>query len=145
MEALMPASPENTARTRAFARVIGPFLVIVPGALVLRADSLSAELSGFLQSPILVWISGAMILVGGLAIIAFHQVWSSISAIIISVFGWLLVIRGVALLFIPQFVTEAATAAFGYALPVRIGFSLLVLAGLWLTRTGWISTPSAKL
>jgi hypothetical protein len=32
----VPATQESQARTRAFARVIGPWLVIVPGIIVLR-------------------------------------------------------------------------------------------------------------
>jgi hypothetical protein len=37
-ETPMPATPESIARTRAFARIIGPFLVVVPGKLVWIAD-----------------------------------------------------------------------------------------------------------
>ncbi len=35
----MPATPEARARTRAFARVIGPYLVIVPAIVVVRPAS----------------------------------------------------------------------------------------------------------
>jgi hypothetical protein len=39
--------------TRAFARVIGPWLVIVPGIIVLRASGISALASDFFKNGLL--------------------------------------------------------------------------------------------
>jgi hypothetical protein len=94
----MPAIPEARARTRAFARVIGPFLVIVPAIIVVRAPSMATNLSAFFENAALVWITGGMMLLGGLLIIAHHQYWSSPAAILISLFGWFVALRGVTLL-----------------------------------------------
>ncbi len=43
----MPATPEAQARTRAFARVIGPFLVIVPAVVAVRAPNTGTILPAF--------------------------------------------------------------------------------------------------
>lgn len=63
----MPATPEARARTRAFARVIGPFLVIVPAIVAVRAPSASMGtiLSAFFQNDALVWITGGLLLLSG--------------------------------------------------------------------------------
>ena len=55
----MPATPESEARTRAFARVIGPFLVIVPGIIAARAAEMGGILTAFFGNEALVWIMGA--------------------------------------------------------------------------------------
>ena len=83
----MPATPESQIRTRAFARVIGPWLVIVPGIIVLRAPGMAAFAAEFFKSALFVWFAGALLLFAGLLIIAFHQYWSSVAAVLISVFG----------------------------------------------------------
>jgi hypothetical protein len=85
----MPATRESQARTDAFARVIGTWLVIVPGIIVLRASGMSAFASEFFENGLFVWFAGALLLFGGLLIIAFHQFWSSVAAVIISLFGWI--------------------------------------------------------
>jgi hypothetical protein len=141
----MPATPEARARTRAFARVIGPFLLIVPTIVAVRAPSASMEaiLSAFFQNDALVWITGGLLLFGGLLIIAHHQYWSSPAAIMISLFGWFLVLRGVVLLAAPELIAHAAAAARDMIPVVQIGFGVLVLVGLWLTFVGWIATPPA--
>ena len=137
----MSATPEAKARTRAFARVIGPFLVIVPGIIAVRAPEMDVLVSAFFENAALVWIVGSLLLFGGLLIIAHHQYWSSPAAILISLFGWFLALRGLALLTAPQLYQRAAAGAAG-ALPlVRIGFGALILIGLWLTFVGWIPKP----
>jgi hypothetical protein len=138
----MPATPEAKAQTRAFARVIGPFLVIVPGIIVVRAPEMDAALvSAFFENGALVWIVGGLLLFGGLLIIALHQYWSSAAAILISLFGWVLALRGLALLVAPQLYHRAAVGAVEELPLVRIGFGALVLIGLWLTFVGWIAKP----
>ena len=140
----MPATSESQARTRAFARVMGPWLVIVPGIIVMRMPDMGALMSGFFENTGLIWFAGGLLLFCGLLIIAFHQYWSSPPAIAISLFGWLLALRGFVLMAAPQLIERAAAASMG-ALPiVRIGFGILVLFGLWLTFVGWMAEPPAK-
>jgi len=137
----MPATPESQARTRAFARVIGPFLVIVPGIIATRAPDMGVELSAFFGNAALVWITGALMIFAGLFIIANHQYWSSAAAILISLFGWFLALRGLALLLAPHLYEKAGIEAMKAIALVRVGFGLIVIAGLWLTFTSWIAKP----
>ncbi|MGA8196540.1 MAG: hypothetical protein WB902_24605 [Acetobacteraceae bacterium] len=135
----MPATPETKARTRAFSRVIGPFLVIVPGIVAVRAPETGTALTAFFDNPALAWLTGGLPLFGGLLIIAHHQYWSSLAAILVSLLGWYLALRGVVLLAAPQLIESAAGAAMNMMAMVRIGFGVLVLIGLWLTFIGWIA------
>lgn len=137
----MPTSPEAAARTRAFARVIGPWLSIVPAIIAVRAPDLGAMTQGFFQTPIIVWITGALLLFCGLLIIAFHPYWSGTSAILISLFGWFLALRGFALLAFPGLFERAVDDTAGATGFVRAGFAGLVLIGLWLTYEGWLRKP----
>lgn len=137
----MSSIVESRLRTRAFARVLGPFLVIVPGIIIVRAPDIEAILRSFFQNDVIVWFAGAFLLFCGLLIIANHQYWSSAAAIIISLFGWFLALRGLALLTVPRLIERGAYAAITVVPAVRAGFSLLVLAGLWLTCVGWIARP----
>jgi hypothetical protein len=141
----MPATPEARARTRAFARVIGPFLVIVPAIVAVRAPDTGTTLTAFFENAALVWITGGLLLFGGLLIIAHHQYWSGLSAILISLFGWFLALRGVVLLAAPHLIASAAAAAMNMPPVVQIGFGLLVMMGLWLSYVGWIAKPPAVL
>jgi len=139
----MKASLESKTRTRAFARIIGPFLVLVPGILVVRAPNLGTILSAFFQNEALVWVLGSLLLFCGLMIIAFHQYWSSPAAVMISLFGWFLALRGLILLTVPEWIMRGGAASMNVVPVVRAGFSILVLVGLWLTYVGWFTKKPA--
>jgi len=137
----MPATSESKIRTRAFARVIGPFIVIVPGILVVRAPGLGTILTAFFQNEALVWMMGSLLFFCGLLIIAFHQYWRSPAAVMISLFGWFLAIRGLILLIAPQLILRGGIASLQIVPAVRFGFSIIVLVGMWLTYVGWFTKP----
>ncbi len=138
----MPATPEAQAKTRAFARVLGPYLVIVPGIVAARAPDMGAFVAPFFGNPALVWIMGALMLFAGLFVIAQHQYWSSLAAILISLFGWFLALRGLALLVVPELYQHAGDAVADRFTLVRTMFGAIALAGLCLTYAGWIAkTP----
>jgi hypothetical protein len=142
----VPATRESQARTRSFARVIGPWLAIVPGIIVLRASGMGAFASEFFKNGLFVWFAGALLLFGGLLIIAFHQYWSSVAAIMISLFGWILALRGLVLMAAPN-LYERATMSMDAIPIVRLVFGVLVAIGLYLTYVGWLAkpvSPSAK-
>jgi cytochrome c-type biogenesis protein CcmH/NrfF len=71
----MTATPESQARTRAFARVLGPYLVIVPGIIVAKFPEAAKLAPPFFANPALVWIIGALMVFGGVFIVASHQSW----------------------------------------------------------------------
>ena len=102
-------------------------------------------LSGFFENGVLVWFAGGLLLFDGLLIIAFHQYWYGLSAILISLFGWFLARRGLVLMAAQQLIERGAAASIGAIPLVRAGFSVLVLIGLWLTFVGWIAKPDAPL
>ncbi|ADH87506.1 conserved hypothetical protein [Ancylobacter novellus DSM 506] len=135
------SSDTAAARTRAFSRVIGPWLVIIPGLVMLREPEMGTIAAAFFANPALVWLAGGLMLFGGLLIIAFHPYWSGLAAVIISALGWLLVLRAVAVLAAPTLFEQAAMASAGAAMTVRLIFGLLVVAGLYLTYVGWLARP----
>jgi len=140
----VPATQQSQARTRAFARVLGPWLAIAPGIIALRAPGMGALASEFFKSDLSVWFTGAALLFGGLFIIAFHQYWSSVAAVLISLFGWILALRGLVLMAAPGLYERAATSMDAIPL-VRLIFGVLVAVGLYLTYVGWLAKPALPL
>jgi uncharacterized membrane protein len=141
---------ESRVRTRAFARLIGPWLTIVPTIIVLRAPGMSYLAFEFFKSELFMWFTGAMLLFWGLLIIAFHQYWSSVAAVIISIFGWFLAIRGLVLLAAPNFYYRAAMIIAdqrgffrgGPSISVVLTYGGLVVIGIYLTYVGWLAKPA---
>jgi hypothetical protein len=128
-------------RTRMFARVLGPFFVIVAATTVARSD-MRTLLSDFEANAAWPFVTGSFLLLASLVVVALHQYWRSAAAITVSVVGWLLAIRAVVLIAFPHAFMAAANAAIGMtALWVSVD-CIVGLVGLYLTYVGWGPVPS---
>ena len=129
-------------RTRMFARVLGPFFTIVMVAAVARFADMRQVLSEFTASDVWPYVTGTFILAGGIAIVAFHQIWRGTAAIIVSVLGWLLVARGILLIVFPGVFASLADRMIGATAVWIAAFAVMILVGLYLTYVGWKPTPN---
>jgi hypothetical protein len=136
-EGAMGTAGQSQAKTRMFARVIGPFLIVITATAIVRADDMRTLPAEFAANPLWSWVTGAFVLLSGLVAVALHQYWRSAAAIIVSVVGWLVVLKGLFLLAFPRaYLSDAETAveAVGWW---RAGFVVLTLIGLYLAYVGW--------
>ena len=135
----MSTSEQSQVRTRAFARVMGPYLTIVPTTVAIRGSYMQELFTEFKANAMWPWLYGAILLMGGLFIIAFHQYWRSPAAIIVSAVGWFFLIRGLLLLTVPRAYDAAGNAIYSSGATAAIWalFISLACAGLYLTYVGW--------
>jgi hypothetical protein len=133
-------TPEAVQRTRAFARVIGPFVACATAIVAIRMPDLNGLLDGLFGNAVLPWILGALMLMSGLIVIAFHQYWHGFTAVAISLFGWFVAIRGLAMMALPATIESGAGATVdspGLIVGARVFFLMLTVLGLWFTYVGW--------
>jgi len=102
---------------------------------------MAALATDFFKNDLFVWFAGALLLFAGLLIIAFHQYWSSVAAVMISLFGWILALRGLVLMAASELHEHAATAMVAISV-VRLIFGVLIVVGLYLTYVGWLAKPA---
>jgi uncharacterized membrane protein len=139
----MSTPEQSQIRTRMFARALGPFFTIVPTTVAVRGAYMRELFTEFKANPMWPWLFGAILLISGLVIIAFHQYWRSPAAVIVSVVGWFLAIRGVLLLTVPGAYDAAGNALYSSGTTAVIWVVLICLAaaGLYLTYVGWKPEP----
>ena len=135
----MGTPEESQIRTRMFARALGPFFAIVPTTVAIRGSYMHSLFTEFEANPMWPWLYGAILLMFGLIIIAFHQYWRSPAAVILSAVGWIMAARGVLLLTLPQAYSAAGNAVYssGASAGIWVVGIGLGLAGLYLTYVGW--------
>ena len=84
------------------ARFIGLFLLIVSASMFLDPDSIIEMATALIDDRALLLIVGLIALGIGLAIVVGHNVWSGgLMPILITLFGWSQLLRGLALLLLP--------------------------------------------
>jgi hypothetical protein len=90
------------------AKLIGPFAFAIGIALLIRRAEFRALADEFLASPALMFLSGAVTMPAGLAIVLTHNRWAMAWPVLITILGWLALIGGAFRLIAPK-----QTAAFG--------------------------------
>jgi hypothetical protein len=108
------------------AKLLGPILAVVAVGVPMNRKSLGALAQGVLGNPALLFLLGFLDFVSGLAIVLIHNVWVADWRVISTLLGWLLIVRGMVRILIPDQVKpcgaklhkspNAATASLAVAL-----------------------------
>ena len=119
------------------ARLVGPAFVAVGLGILLNGPFYTSLLAEATRSPTLIYFSGLISLIPGLAILNVHRTWTSDWRVIITILGWLLVIGGVIRIVLPA--TTAALAADLYSKPAVLLFvsAIVIVVGGFLTFFGY--------
>jgi len=118
-------------------RLVGPAFVAVGLGVLLNGPFYTSLLAEATRSPTLIYFSGLISLIPGLAILNVHRTWTSDWRVIITILGWLLVIGGVIRIVLPA--TTAALAADLYSKPAVLLFvsAIVIVVGGFLTFFGY--------
>jgi len=129
-------------RTVFLARLFGLFMVIVAIWILVDEPSLSAIARELVRDRPATLLLSLVCLASGLAVVLLHQVWSGgIAPFLVSLLGWLLLIRGVVLLFLPLARLESiADAVAGPPWLYFVGVVALGI-GVILTYAGFRAPP----
>ena len=127
------------------AKLIGPLLFFMGVSLLVNHEGFRLMADQLLHNYALIYFSGTITLVAGLAIVNLHNLWVRDWRVAITILGWLCVIGGIVRIVAPQH-----AAAIGAAELTRPG--LLITAGLvvgligaWLSYIGYLrQTPRSN-
>ena len=90
------------------ARLLGPLFIVLGIAVPLKTQMFRAILREFAQSQALLYLAGFFGLLGGLALVLSHNLWVRDWRLIITLIGWLTIIRALVTIFQPQWIVTLA-------------------------------------
>jgi hypothetical protein len=129
--------------SRFLARLIGPLLITIGVGFLINGDIYMTMAGQFLQSFALIYVSGLLALVGGLAIVNTHNVWIGDWRIVITILGWAAVVGGVLRIVFPQWVEQIGTTMLSNRGAVTGAWIVLLLLGIWLSYAGYFEESRA--
>ena len=83
-------------------KFFGWFLIILSPAMYLRHHHLAKMGEDMLRSPALMLMAGAYTTVFGLFLVLLHNIWAINIATIVTIFAWLILLKGIMLLYFPD-------------------------------------------
>jgi len=119
------------------ARLIGPILLLVGVGFLLNRKSLDALARELLGSAVFIVLFGMLDFAVGLAIVLTHNVWTPDWRVLITLFGWLLILRGAARTLAPDQVKAFATKMLKNQNAVTASLAVTLVLGLVLSYFGY--------
>ena len=120
------------------AQLIGPVLIVIGVGLLLKQTEFREMATDFLSSRALIFVSGLLTLVVGLAIVLTHNVWEFNWPVIITILGWLSVFGGVFRILFPDSVQSMGTSMLDKPATMTVSGAIQIVLGLWLSYVGYM-------
>lgn len=119
--------------SKTIAGLIGPTLVAIAAAVLLNLDFFPVMAQQVSREPALIFLSGILLFVAGLAIVRVHNVWTGGWPVLVTVLGWLAMIGGLVRLFFPGFVASLAARIGPSIAPIVATAAVCFLVGAFLS------------
>jgi len=113
--------------TLVLAKVFAIYFVVSGLFLIFKGKSLPLILKDFYDHPAVGYLTGTILLFLGLLLVLQNNIWDGSWRMLVTVFGWLALGKGLAYLFFPKFLSD---------IPVRRLRSLMVVSGVVLVAAG---------
>jgi len=104
------------------------YLAVGIGILV-NSDLYKKMLSDFVSSSGALYLGGITALVVGFLLVTYHNTWTRDFSVIITIIGWLALIKGIVILVLPKIMTSMAKAIVESALFMKIEAVIAIVAG----------------
>jgi hypothetical protein len=115
-------------------RFLGLFTLITSFWLLVERQTTLSTIPALLGNRPAMVILAIIALAGGLAIVLAHNIWSGgVLPVLVTLIGWVMLIRGVSFLFLPPEVTLHILAAMQIERFFYIYFAIPFVLGLYLT------------
>lgn len=132
-------------RTRFLARLFGLFLAIVGVEMLTAEPGMVAVANSLVHDRAATLVVSLVCLAAGLATVLGHNIWSGGAAtVLVTVLGWLLVLRGILLLFLPPRALQAMVAVVGGPVWIYIAGTIVLGLGAYLTYAGFTAPQPRK-
>lgn len=115
------------------ATAYGVGIFVVALAAITSPARLGDVIADFERSPALVFLGALLALVMGITLVMLHNLWTDPAAILVSLLGWVILVKGIFVAAAPEGLMKFAAAAASSPARVRVwGVVALILAAAYL-------------
>src|SRR5260370_15161471 len=137
-------APMST-RTIFLARLIGLFAILLSLSEFLHKQATVETAAALVRDRPLLFILAMLGLLAGLAMVLAHNVWSGDALpIVVTLFGWILLIRGALLLFLSPEAVAGLIDFFHFEQLFYLYAGITLVLGLYLTYAGFKASPPSQ-
>ena len=122
---------------RVLAKIIGPLLIIPAAGVLFNLGAYQHVIEEFSKSVALCYLGGFVALLFGIIILHFHNSWEAHWTVIITILGWISVVKGAALIIFPGLMLNLWQPYMVTTAPLIVSSAISIVVGVFLTIKGY--------
>lgn len=130
--------------SRLIAGLMGPVLLAMGIAMLFRRHVFPVMASQVTQDYGLIFLSGILLLLAGIAIVRVHNIWAASWEVIITVLGWLAVVSGLMRMWFPDSAAAIVMAVGDLSSIVGVAGLVMLVLGAFLSFKAYSPNPSSR-
>lgn len=87
-------------------KVLGLYLIIISIVMLINMQQFASYISSLISDAPLIFVTGFFTLILGLLMVVSHNVWQWNWRVIITIISWIVLLKGISILFFPQFMNK---------------------------------------
>ena len=120
------------------AKLMGPMLFAMGLFVVLHRERMRRVAREFLDSEALIFLSGVITLPVGIAIVISHNVWEANWRVLITLFGWIAILAGIARLAFPDLMKMVGNTMLEKGYFTTLPGAVMAVLGAFLSYQGYL-------
>ena len=88
------------------AKAIGFYYIIMSLSFFIKKRKLKLQIINMMNNPGLVLATGFIVLIMGILIVVSHNIWTKDWRVIITIMGWMILIKGINVILFPEFLVN---------------------------------------
>jgi len=117
-------------------RLMGPVYLMIGLGFLLNQEYYKKIYKGIKDEPFVLMMTGAAAMVVGILIVTHHNVWTTAPEALVSVIGWIALVKGAVILLAPKHIVKIAKFEVEKGI-IRYGGCLITVFGFWLCWLGF--------
>lgn len=132
-------------RTLFLSRLIGIYALIISLSMITHKTAIVELVGDFAEAPPLIFIAGMFTLLAGIAMVLMHNLWrGGAPTVIVTLIGWMLLLRGIALVFISPSGAAAIYEMLRFAQFYYAYVAVPLVLGAYLAYEGFRGSPARR-
>jgi len=118
-------------------QIFSLFYIVVGIGILINPGFYKKLFEDFIENAAVLYLGGAMALAIGYLILAFHNTWTKDLSVIITIFGWLALIKGIVILIRPKIIIALSKAILQKESILKIEAIAVIILGLIFSFLGF--------
>lgn len=123
--------------TTYLAELVGLYIALMGVVMIVKPQAMREFMAAFVDQRALLYLLGAFRVLIGLAIVLGHNRWSGTLSTVVTLLGWITLVRGLAMLLMPPQAERKLLTCFQRSGPYYAAAIIAIVLGLWLAYAGF--------